>query len=263
MYRDDGYLVTNHHVIEDASSLYVGFSEGRAMPARVVGADAASDLAVLKVKATGLPPLDVRSHPVVVGEPCLALGSPLDYPHSVSFGVISAVGRRISDEDGDLFDLVQTDADINPGNSGGALIDVEGRLIGVPTIRQVWAGEDQPVAGLNFAVPAATVSTVVEILIEHGAVSRARLGVQAAERTVAIDGAVVRAVVIEGVHPDQGSDVRIGDVLIKVNNQRVTSRTELHHALSLHPAERLVHSEVYRDGAFLPIAIRPLASPAI
>jgi len=167
-----GYIVTNNHVVAGAQSIEVVLSDGTHLPAQLVGTDPATDLAVLKI--TTQQKLTVASlgdsSKLQVGEDVLAIGNPLGITESVSHGIISALGRTVSEGQGGgtISNAVQTDAAINPGNSGGALIDLQGNLIGIPTLGAIDTEYNTPANGVGFAIPSNTVAAVVSQLIAAG-----------------------------------------------------------------------------------------------
>jgi S1-C subfamily serine protease len=169
----DGYVLTNNHVVERGARFRVGLLDGRDLIAKVVGTDASSDLAVLKLDAKErLPFVPMgRSDDLMIGETAIAIGNPFGLAHTVTTGVISAVHRNFKSEDRTLFDFIQTDASINPGNSGGPLLDIDGRLIGVNT---AILGERS--SGIGFAIPIDRARRVAEDLIAHGEVREGYLG---------------------------------------------------------------------------------------
>ena len=199
-----GHVVTNFHVIQGGNAFSVTFSDGTTHDARVVGVDPNKDLAVLKIqtKASRLVPIARgNSQELVVGQKVLAIGNPFGLDHTLTVGVISALGREIQSLEGTTIeDVIQTDASINPGNSGGPLLDSTGRMIGLNTQIVSRSGES---AGIGFAVPVATVERIAPQLIRYGKVRRAGIGVQ-----ILRDNQVrhwgVRGVVIREVHNIQG-----------------------------------------------------------
>lgn len=179
VYGDEGYIVTNHHVVTGAGSVSVVFADGARYPARVIGTDSVTDLAVLKVEREDLAPIDLGvSANLAIGEPAIAVGSPLglDGGPTVTAGIVSALNRALAVSRGEtLYGLVQTDAPIAPGSSGGALVDANARLIGITTAIAV---SDVGAEGLGFAVPVDMMIGVVTDLINDGRVAHARLGIE-------------------------------------------------------------------------------------
>lgn len=252
---DEGYIVTNNHVISGAddvegAEIRAVFSDGSGSEARIVGRDPASDLAVIKVEKPGLVTASLgTSENVVVGDPVVAIGSPLGLAGTVTSGIVSALERpvRLEGEGSDtnaVISAVQTDAPINPGNSGGALVDASGALIGINTaIASVGGGS----VGLGFAIPIDTVRDVAEQLISTGTAVHASLGVNARSVTDGTrDGALV-------LNVEQGSaaanaGIRERDVIIAVAGDPVGSSEELVVAVDRHEPGTEVTVEVVRDG---------------
>ncbi len=250
---DEGYIVTNNHVVSGAddvegAEIRAVFSDGSGSAARIVGRDPASDLAVIKVEKPGLVTASLgRSEDVVVGDPVVAIGSPLGLAGTVTSGIVSALERpvRLGGEGSDtnaVISAVQTDAPINPGNSGGALVDGTGALIGINTaIASVSGGS----SGLGFAIPVDTVRDIAEQLISTGQAVHASLGVNA--RTVT-DGMRNGALVLN-VEPDSAADqagLREEDTIIAVDDQAVGSSEELVVAVDSHAPGDTVTLEVVR-----------------
>lgn len=237
-FREDGYLLTNEHVIADAESIEAVLSNRQRLPAEVVGVDVATDLAVLKVN-----PDDIEEGVAVarlgsadamrIGEWVIAIGSPLGLEGSVSVGVISAKGRSLGAGADRLNDLVQTDAVINPGNSGGPLLNLDGEVVGINTrvIRQTGF---VPVDGIGFAISSDTARPVSDHLIEFGRVMRPRIGVTvqdvtptvATERGLTVDeGALVISVAPGG--PAERAGIEEDDVIVRLDGMPVTSTSRL------------------------------------
>ena len=173
--RSDGYILTNHHVIDGAEKVRVDFADGRSLPARWSDADAPSDLAVLRVEEGGLATVAYGdSNEAKVGDVVLAFGNPLGVGQTVTMGIVSAKGRATGVGDGSYEDFLQTDAPINQGNSGGALVNLQGELVGINT--QILSPSGGNI-GLGFAIPSSMARAVADQLIEDGVVHRAKLGV--------------------------------------------------------------------------------------
>ncbi|WP_137158649.1 trypsin-like peptidase domain-containing protein, partial [Blastococcus sp. CCUG 61487] len=252
----EGYIVTNNHVISGAddvsgAEIRAVFSDGSGSEARIVGRDPASDLAVLKVEKPGLVTASLgTSDDVVVGDPVVAIGSPLGLAGTVTTGIVSALERpvRLAGEGSDtnaVISAVQTDAPINPGNSGGALVDASGALIGINTaIASVGGGS----VGLGFAIPIDTVRDIAEQLISTGRAVHASLGVNARSVTDGTrDGALVLNVEPGSAAAEAG--IREQDVIIAVDGERVGSSEELVVAVDRHDPGEEVTVEVVRGGS--------------
>ncbi len=255
----DGYLLTNAHVARAAGPLRVRFSGTATVKGERVGADARTDLAVLRVEAPGLRALPLGdSRKLAVGQLVVAIGNPLGFERSVTMGVISALYRNLPTPDGGMFDgLVQTDAAVNPGNSGGPLLDAEGAVVGVTTAMLPWAH------GMAFAVPSHTASWVAAVLIQHGEVRRPFLGIAARgedlDPALAVDLARARAIrvlrVEAGAPADRGG-VREGDLLVSANGSEIVTLDDLQRVMVL-TAEPELQLEVLRDGERRRLGLRP------
>ncbi|MFP5220405.1 MAG: S1C family serine protease [Actinomycetes bacterium] len=246
---DDGHILTNNHVVEPGvgGAIEVVFNDGRSAPADVVGRDPVTDLAVLDVDdVDGLVPIELgRSSDVPVGAPVIAIGSPLGLSGTVTTGIVSALGRTVrTSPSTPLLNAIQTDASINPGNSGGALVDGEGRLIGINTAISTTGGGS---IGLGFAVPIDDARSVADDLISTGRASHPSLGVAAV--SVASDerrGALLQDVTAGGAAAEAG--LRRGDVVVAVGDDAVTTVEELMLALRERGAGQPAVVTYVRDG---------------
>jgi putative serine protease PepD len=252
---ENGYIVTNNHVVSGAdgvegAEIRAVFSDGSGSAARIVGRDPASDIAVLKVEKPGLVTAALgKSGDVVVGDPVVAIGSPLGLAGTVTSGIVSALDRpvRLAGEGSDtnaVISAVQTDAPINPGNSGGALVDDSGAVIGINTAIASTGGGS---IGLGFAIPIDTVRDVAEQLISTGSAVHAALGVNTRSVT---DGARDGALVLN-VEPGSAADaagIREEDIVIAVEGEPVGSSEELVVAIDAHDPGDVVTVEVVRGG---------------
>ncbi len=227
--RDDGYILTNNHVIEDSTSLLVRLADGTEHAAEIVGTDELRDLAVLKIAASGLPAASFAdSDAIEVGQWVIALGSPFGFERTVTAGIVSAKGRGLgiaSDEFKDFEEFIQTDAAINPGNSGGPLIDLEGRVVGINTAIFSRGGGS---VGLGFATPANLAQEVMTSLIERGTVDRGYLGVRMRELA---DQSGVEIAGIQDDTPAAGSGLREGDIVRQFNGRPVGTTDQLMRAI--------------------------------
>ncbi len=235
VYSQDGYIVTNAHVVAEAGAgeVSVTLPDGRTVPAEVVGADRRSDVAVLQVDASGLPVPTFAGQTPDIGDRAVAIGSPFGLEGTVTAGIVSALGRTIPGAEYPLVDMIQTDAAINPGNSGGALTNGQGEIIGMNTAI-FSSGATGGSVGIGFAVPAETVQSVADELIQNGEVEYAYLGIRGSSVTPDIaetydlgaeEGAVVVAVQ-EGT-PAAEAGLQQGDIITDVGGEEITSMTQL------------------------------------
>ena len=224
--RGDGYILTNHHVIDGADEIQIDLRDRRAFPAKLVGSDPPSDIAVLKVNASDRPVLALAdSDSVRVGDVCLALGNPLGIGQTVTSGIVSAKGRATGLSNGSFEDFLQTDAAINQGNSGGALVNVAGELIGINSQIVSTTGGN---IGIGFAIPSNMARHVMEQLISKGTVRRGQLGVVVGPVTADVAAKAglkdVRGVVIAQTVPGGAAEragLRAGDIVTTVNGSPV------------------------------------------
>jgi len=251
---DDGYIVTNNHVVEDAENIKVILNDNREFDARVIGTDPSTDIALLKIDAEDLPYLTFgNSDALKLGEWVLAVGNPFNLTSTVTAGIISARGRnlRMNQDRMAIESYLQTDAAVNPGNSGGALVNQQGELVG---INSAIASRTGSYTGYSFAVPATIAKKVVNDLKEFGEVQRALLGVNITDVNAEIadnlnldnvEGVYVAAVTDNGAAKDAGIEEE--DVIIKVNSTKVKNSAELQEAVSQYRPGDDVEITVLRD----------------
>jgi len=239
--NSNGYIVTNDHVVNGFTSYTVTLSTGKHYTAQLVGADAQDDLAVLKINATNLPAISIAGASAAqVGDFAIAIGSPLGLQNSSTLGIVSALNRSESEGSGGvtsvLTGLTQTSAPINPGNSGGALVNLDGQLIGIPTLGASSTSSGETVTGIGFAIPSSRVVYVVNQLIANGKLTHTNqgfLGVQGQDVTPSASAAQGGVQVAgfandaTGQSPAQQGGVQSGDIITAVNGQPVTSQTDL------------------------------------
>lgn len=248
----DGYILTNHHVVDRADSVTVTLKDGRRFDAELVGSDDATDIALLKIEADNLTALSLATETDVrTGDYVVAIGNPFGLGQTVTSGIVSAVGR--SGLNNDRYEnFIQTDAPINPGNSGGALINSKGELIGINTAIIAPSGGN---VGIGFAVPMSMAKNVMDQLIEHGEVKRGRIGVTIQTVTPDLaealdlkvtEGAIVSEV-IEG-SPSDEAGIKAGDVIISVNDNPITSSTDLRNTVGLTPTGEKLEVTLMRNG---------------
>ncbi|HWQ62216.1 MAG TPA: trypsin-like peptidase domain-containing protein [Negativicutes bacterium] len=249
----DGYIVTNNHVVENAQELSVALADGRTFTGRSVGADPVTDLAVVKIDATGLPAAVLGdSDSLLVGEPAIAIGNPLglELQNSVTAGVISALNRSI--EIGERrFKLIQTDAAINPGNSGGALVNADGFVVGINSAKLAIAG----VEGIGFAIPVNTARPIIQSLIDKGKVVRAYLGVGILDKASAARYGyrlnVDKGVYVAGVQPGGPADkagIREGDLILTIVGKETNTVVDLRTVVDAQPVGSRADITVSRNG---------------
>jgi serine protease Do len=253
----DGLIVTNRHVVAGARSVRVKLPDGREVPAQVIGVDATTDIALLRVSAGRLPALHLgSSDKVSVGDPVVAIGNPFGLGQSVTAGILSARGRVL--EEDPYIDFLQTDAAINLGNSGGPLLSTDGVVVGVNTAILSPSGGS---VGLGFAIPAETVTSVVAELQSHGKVSRGYLGIEVQAMTPGLARVLLgrdapTGVLITAVEPTGPSagELMVGDVLLSVGSTAVTVATLGKIVVRLRPGST-VNVSVMREGSELPMAV--------
>lgn len=255
---DDGYIVTNAHVVEGANGqIKAKVGDGKTLDAKLVGQDASTDLALLKVDASNLKPLALGdSSTVQVGDAAYAIGNPFGLDRTLTTGVVSALQREISSPNGfSIDDVIQTDAAINPGNSGGPLFDAQGKVIGVNSqIESPNAGSSGEAGnvGIGFAIPANTVKSVVEQLKATGKASHAYLGVSTADASGA--GAQVQQVTANG--PAAQGGLQPGDIITSIGGKPVDDSSALSSLVDEHKAGDSVQVKVTRSGSEKTLTIK-------
>jgi serine protease Do len=245
---DDGYIVTNNHVVQDADSIQVTLNDNRTYDAKVIGTDVGTDLALIKIDETELPYLSYgNSDSVKVGEWVLAVGNPFNLTSTVTAGIISAKARNLNilGKNSSIESFLQTDAAVNPGNSGGALVNTSGQLIG---INAAIASNTGSYLGYSFAIPVNIVKKVVDDLLQYGEVQRAYLGVSfeqvdsklAKEKSLdKVKGLYVTSVLEDGAASVAG--IKVGDVVTKIGNADVNSSSELQESvITRRPGDKVV-----------------------
>jgi S1-C subfamily serine protease len=272
IWDDDGHVVTNFHVIENASEAIVKLADGRDYRAALVGASPAHDIAVLKIGVAFKRPPPVplgSSHDLKVGQKVFAIGNPFGLDWTLTTGIVSALDRSLGgNNDATIEHLIQTDAAINPGNSGGPLLDSAGRLIGITTAIYSPSGAS---AGIGFAVPVDTVNRVVPELIRQGRYIRPALGVQADEalnqrlsRLLNLKGVVILGVApgsaaaaagLKAAHVTRDGDIVAGDIIVAVNGEPVENVGKLFGLLDKFKAGDTVKLRVRRDDRIEDVAV--------
>jgi len=247
----DGYVITNHHVVKGADEIIVKLSDRRELIAQLVGSDPRSDIALLKLDATDLPAATIgSSDQVKVGQWVLAIGSPFGFDASVTAGIVSAKGRSLPSEN--YVPFIQTDVAINPGNSGGPLFDLDGKVVGINSQIYTRSGGFM---GLSFAIPIDVAMDVVDQLKTHGYVSRGWLGVYIQEVTRELaesfnmekpTGALVAKILPES--PAEDSDIAVGDIILSYNGEEVNNSASLPPMVGRTRVGEGVKLKVMRDG---------------
>ncbi len=260
----DGYILTNSHVVEGADEVKVALQDGRDFPAKVVGRDPKTDIAVLKIDAKNLPVVVIAdSDHVEVGDVVLAIGNPFGIGQTVTKGIVSATGR--GNMGLDYEDFIQTDAAINPGNSGGALVDAEGRLIGINTAILSRSGGN---LGIGFAIPANMARQIMQDLVDDGTVTRGFLGVmiQDVNPTLAKEfdlkdtkGALVSDVTPKS--PAEKAGLKSGDVITELDGKRIADSRNLKLEVAKIKPDETVPLKIWRDGKTRTIDVTIKALP--
>ncbi len=277
---DQGDILTNYHVIEGAQKLSVSLGGKKDYPARIVGGDPDTDLAVIRLIEKPSGPLTVvplgDSDKLVVGQKVLAIGNPFGLDRTLTTGVISGLQRPIRARNNRLIEgAIQTDASINPGNSGGPLLDSHGRMIGINSQILSPTGAS---SGVGFAVPISIAKRVVPQLLQNGQVRRAKLGistrdVQAIRNQIDLpvsDGVLVLQVArgsgaanagLRGLQQTEDGDVELGDIILGINGEKVANSDDLFRVLDKHQIGETVQVEILRDGKRTTVPVRLMESP--
>jgi Do/DeqQ family serine protease len=260
-----GYVLTNHHVIKDATQMVVTLKDRRQFDAKLVGTDPGTDIAVLKIEPRNLTALKLGdSDTLSVGDFVLAIGNPFGLGQTVTSGIVSALGRSGLDIEG-YEDFIQTDASINPGNSGGALVNLAGELVGINTAIIGPAGAN---VGIGFAVPINMARAVTEQIIRYGEVRRGWLGVETQDLTPDLaeslglnrsEGAIVLDV--ESGSPAERAGLRKKDVVVAANGRPVRNSADLRNRVALVPVDEMVEMSVLRDRK--PITVKAKVAPPL
>jgi serine protease Do/serine protease DegQ len=234
---DNGYILTNHHVVDQADQIQISTIDGEVFDAEIVGSDAATDIAVIKVDASGLTDMPIGdSEGVRVGDFVLAIGNPFGLGHTVTSGIVSALGRSGISRDG-YEDFIQTDASINPGNSGGALVNLRGELVGINSAIISRTGGN---VGIGFAVPTQIASSIMRQILDFGEVRRGLLGVSIAdvnaEVAEALSSSVTSGALITRVEPGSAAEdagLQVDDIIVGVNDKKIVGASELRNTIGL------------------------------
>jgi S1-C subfamily serine protease len=257
----DGYLLTNQHVVNRGARVRAQFVDGRSVDAELVGEDAATDLAVVRALASGLPNAMIVAEPLRVGQLVIAVGNPYGFQSTVTTGVVSALGRALRSRDGRLIEgIVQHTAALNPGNSGGPLTDAKGRVVGINTAIIAIA------QGIGFSVPANTAHWVLSEILSHGRVRRVYLGISGRDRPLdrrlvrALDLSVQHAVEIISLDPEgpaSEGELRMGDLIVGANAVPIDGIDALHRHLSRWPAGEALQLDLLRGMRRMTVGLTP------
>lgn len=243
-----GYIVTNYHVIQGADNITVRLSSNKTLNASVLGTDERSDLAVIKVDAKNLPVVKLGdSSKVKVGDTAIAIGNSLgeQFAGSVTAGIISALNRKI-EYNGSVYRVIQTDAAINPGNSGGPLCDVEGKVIGINSLKM---GSSLNVEGMGFAIDINEAKDIIKSLMNNGKVSRSYLGIYG--QSVISDDNKIEGIYIQQVEKNSGAataGIKPTDILMELDGKKVKNTSDIEEILNSHKVGEKVMSKIWRDG---------------
>jgi S1-C subfamily serine protease len=275
-----GHILTNYHVIEGAQKLSVSLGGDKTYPARVIGGDPDTDLAVIKIE---VPPADLTvvplgdSNNLVVGQKVLAIGNPFGFDRTLTTGVISGLQRPIRARNGRPIEgAIQTDASINPGNSGGPLLDSHGRMIGINSQILSPSGAS---AGVGFAIPVSIAKRVVPELIKNGVVRRPKLGVdtrdvkylQGQVDLPVSEGVMIWQVVpnssaaaagLRGLQQTEDGDIILGDIIVAIDGEKVSDRDDLFRSLDKRQVGDMVKVDIYRESRRMSVDVRLLEAPA-
>lgn len=261
---EEGYIVTNHHVVVGAETINVGLLDGRVLEAELIGSDEQTDIALLQVSADRLTDIELADvKRMRIGDYVVAIGNPFGIGQTVTSGIISALGRAGINND-NYEDFIQTDAAINVGNSGGALVDLQGRLVGINTAIISGSGTS---SGVGFAVPVDMVAAVMEHLERDGRVRRGQLGVIIRDHTPLVEetlqlGASQGALITQ-VMPDSVADqvgLQVSDLVVAINGEPISSSRELRNAVGLAGVDQVLELGLLRDGEQMTVSAMIVAS---
>ena len=259
---EDGYIITNYHVIEGASSIKVTTYSGDSYDATVVGYDESNDIAVLKVNATGLSPAVIGdSDNMNVGDSVVAIGNPLgELTFSLTSGAVSALNREVTLSNGVTMDLIQTDCAINSGNSGGALFNMYGEVVGITNAKYSSSSNSEAsIDNIGFAIPMNRVYDIVKSIIEKGYIAKPYIGVSAADVSAETqayglpEGAAIKSVSEDG--PAAKAGLQVNDIVTKVGDRKITCANDLVDAVSEASAGDVLKMTVYRSGSTVEIEV--------
>lgn len=250
-----GYILTNHHVVGDADAIQISLIDGTVLDAEIIGSDPATDIAVIKVDAEGLTDMPIGdSTSARVGDFVIAIGNPFGLGHTVTSGIISALGRSGISRDG-YEDFIQTDASINPGNSGGALVNMNGELIGINSAIISRSGGN---VGIGFAVPTEIASSIMNQILDFGEIRRGLLGVNIqtidADAAEALGNDIDSGALITSIQSESAAEnagLHVGDIIVAVNGKKVDGATQLRNRIGLLRSGEQVRIKYVRDNKTL------------
>ncbi len=272
---EDGYILTNNHIVNSGSTssfyevakankvtVYL-YNDETPYEAKIIGTDEQTDLAVIKIEKTGLPAAEIGDSDLVkVGEFSMAIGNPLGMQSSVTGGMISAVNREVTDSDGKKYTLIQTDAAINSGNSGGALVNAEGKVIGINTLKLSGTG----IEGMGFAIPINSTINIYEQLIQYNKVKRPYMGItgidldeKTAEYNKLVVGIYVKA--IDDFSSAEKAGIKVGDVIIEADGKKIATMDELNEIKNAHKIGDEITLKVNRNGNEVSITLTLAEQP--
>lgn len=256
IYTEDGYILTNYHVVGEADSILVTLYDGEEYAADLIGAHEDTDIAVIKIDSESLAPAGFSSiDDISVGEIVIAVGSPFGFSQTVTMGVVSAKERDISVSSSSLplVDLIQTDAAINQGNSGGPLVDISGKVIGINSLIFSTSGTS---AGIGFAIPSDTAVNISDQIIEYGEPRVPYIGFYIGENTTDITG-----VYVEDVEEGYGSGLMAGDIIVEINGREVKTAYDVLARILRHDVGDKLDVRAYRDGGYIGLEVDLVESP--
>ncbi|MGM0368049.1 MAG: S1C family serine protease [Actinomycetota bacterium] len=259
IYTDDGYIITNNHVAGQAEELLVQLSDGSEYDAELVGVDANTDVAVIKIDAQNLPEAEFTSiKNVDVGNTAIAIGSPFGLEQTVTLGVVSAKGRDIdlATDTLPMVDLLQTDAAINQGNSGGPLVNSAGQVIGINTMILSPSGTS---SGIGFAIPSNTAINITKQIIKYGEARIPFMGIEMGNNPTEVLGVYINSV-MDG-YPAEEAGIKSGDIITKFDGVRIKTPYELLAQILRHNVGDMVDLEVYRNGEYINIELELVKAP--
>lgn len=269
---NNGYVVTNNHVIANGDSVEVKLNNGKLVKAKVVGKDAVTDLAVLAIDAKNVTQIAQfgNSKDLVAGQAVIAVGSPLgsQYASTVTQGIISAPSRTIASSAGNQQTVIQTDAAINPGNSGGALVNSAGQVIGINSMKLAQSSDGTSVEGMGFAIPANEVATIVNELVKKGKIVRPQLGIRATnvqnipenyKKQLGISPKLTSGVLVASVDSGSSADksgIKQNDVITKINGKKIADIASLHASIFKHKIGQHITVTIDRNGKNMTVKVK-------